>query len=58
MPAFRVYFMDDKSIVGADWIEAETSNDAISRAKHSLSSNQKLGRLVPNGLVPVHSGFD
>jgi hypothetical protein len=50
MQAFRVYFMDGKSIIGADWIEAETSGDAVTRAKHLLSSDQRPGMPAPNGL--------
>jgi hypothetical protein len=48
MPAFRVYFLNDKSIIGADWIEAETSTDAVRCAKHSLGSGDWPSK--PNGL--------
>jgi hypothetical protein len=50
MPAFRVYFLDGKSIIAADTIEAETDSDAAVRAVRAMSSYQWTGKLAPTGL--------
>jgi hypothetical protein len=48
MPAFRVYFMDGKSIIAADTIEAETHDNAANSAVRAMGSYQWAGKLAPN----------
>jgi hypothetical protein len=50
MPAFRVYFIRDKSIIAADDIDADTHTDAASAAIRGISSYPWAGKLTPNEL--------
>ena len=50
MPAYRVYFMDGRSIIAADVIEAESHDNAAVRAVSAMGSYQWSRKLAPNRL--------
>ena len=50
MPAYRVYFMDGRSIIAADTIEAETYSKAALSAVRAMGSYRWWGKLAPNRL--------
>jgi hypothetical protein len=53
MPAFRVYLIDNKSIIAADHIDAEDHTTAASVAVRAISSYPWYERLVPNEIASL-----
>ena len=50
MQTYRVYFMDSRSIIAAEMVEAASHGDAAESAVHGLSSYPWAGKLAPTRL--------
>ena len=50
MQTYRVYFMDSRSIIAAEMVEAASHGDAAESAVHGLDSYSWAGKLAPTRL--------
>jgi hypothetical protein len=50
MQTYRIYFMDSRSIIAAEMIEAASHEDAATSAVRGLGSYPWAGKLVPTRL--------
>ena len=50
MHAYRVYFMEGRSIIAAEMIEAASHNEAAQSAIREMTSYPWAHKLVPTGL--------
>jgi hypothetical protein len=50
MQTYRIYFMDSRSIIAAETVEAASHGDAAEAAVHGLDSYSWAGKLAPTRL--------
>jgi hypothetical protein len=55
MHAYRIYFMDGRSIIAADMIEATSDSEAAQSALRGIAAYPWSRRLMPTG-IEVWSG--